>query len=115
MTMRLGAEEKSDPPRLVIAWASRLRGNPSGSHVMNGSFDAGGWPSLLAPLPPWPVAAPYALRSLNCASPAGVIGGTGSGLLFCGPTHAPERSRLGAGPGGSGILGTPSETNPSAT
>src|SRR5439155_18848051 len=98
MRIRFGADPKSIPPRLLTACARRSRGNPSGSHVMNGSFDEGGSPLALARLPPWPVAAPYGLRSLNCASPAGVIGGTGSGLLFCGPTHAPERSRLGAGP-----------------
>src|SRR5688572_29230391 len=32
-----------------------------------------------------------------------------------GPTQAPERSRLGAGPGGFGIAGTPSRMKPSAT
>ena len=45
---------------------------------------------------------------LECASPAGVMGGTGSWMAFWGPTQAPVKSRLGAGPGGSGILGTPS-------
>src|ERR1043166_6809086 len=78
---------------------------------MAGSFDAPGGPSALLPRL---VAMLYALRCLRIASPAGVIGGTGSGLLLVpGPTHAPERSRFGAGPGGFGILGRPSDTNPS--
>src|SRR5581483_361607 len=66
--------------------------------------------------PRWklPLAAPYVLCSLNAAWPAGVIGGTGSGLLLgAGPTHAPDRSCFGAGPGGFGIFGMPSEMNPS--
>src|SRR5947207_12086079 len=113
MRMRPGAEPKSTPPRLVIAYVSTLRGKPSGSQVMYGSFDAPGGPSVL---PPRFVAMLYALRCLTIASPAGVIGGTGSGLLLVpGPTHAPDRSRLGAGPGGFGIFGMPSEMNPSGT
>src|SRR5438477_7354903 len=113
MRMRLGAEPKSTPPRLVLAYVSTLRGKPSGSQVMSGSFDAPGGPSVL---PPRLVAMLYALRCLRIASPAGVIGGTGSGLLLVpGPTHAPGKSRFGAGPGGFGILGMPSEMNPSGT
>src|SRR5688572_22263211 len=110
MSRRSGADPTIKRPRLLTACARRLRGNPRGSHVMNGSFDEGG-----APWEPAPgrVAFPYASRSLNMASPAGVIGGTGSGLLFWGPTHTPERSLVGAGPGGFGILGTPSRMNPS--
>src|SRR6266550_3992004 len=78
---------------------------------MYGSFDAPGGPSVL---PPRLVAMLYALRCLTIASPAGVIGGTGSGLLLVpGPTHAPDRSRFGAGPGGFGIFGMPSDMNPS--
>src|SRR5262245_11802892 len=109
MRMRSGAEPKSVPPRLVIACAIRLRGKPSGSQVMNGSFDSPG-PAACCPRPKLPEAGPYDLFSLNTFSPAGVIGGTGSGLLVVpGPTHAPDRSRFGAGPGGLGILGMPSE------
>src|SRR6266542_1092238 len=78
---------------------------------MYGSFDAPGGPSTLLPRF---VAMLNALRCLTIASPAGVIGGTGSGLLLVpGPTHAPDKSRLGAGPGGFGIFGMPSDTNPS--
>src|ERR1041384_3077013 len=78
---------------------------------MAGSFDAPGGPSALLPRL---VAMLYALRCLRIAWPAGVIGGTGSGLLLVpGPTHAPDRSRFGAGPGGFGIFGMPSDTNPS--
>src|SRR5258705_1692099 len=111
MRMRLGAEPKSTPPRFVIAYVSTLREKPSGSQVMAGSFDAPGGPSALVPRL---VAMLYALRCLRIASPAGVIGGAGSGLLLVpGPTHAPDRSRLGAGPGGLGIFGMPSDTNPS--
>src|ERR1041384_3171441 len=107
MRMRPGAEPKSTPPRLVIANVSTLRGKPSGSHVIDGSLVEPGGPSL--PLPRL-VAVLYALRCLTIASPAGVIGGTGSGLLLVpGPTHAPDRSRFGAGPGGFGIFGMPSE------
>src|SRR5919206_5233389 len=115
MRMRLGAEPKSVPPRAVIACASRLRGKPSGSHVMNGSLDSPGW--SVRPRPPapnCPEAGPNPLRSLNAFSPAGVIGGTGAGLLVvAGPTQAPDRSRFGAGPGGFGIFGMPSDMNPS--
>src|SRR6185436_2980155 len=111
--MRFGAEPNSVPPRAVIAWASRLRGKPSGSHVMNGSLDSPG-PAACCPRPKLPEAAPYPLFSLKTFSPAGVIGGTGSGLfVVAGPTHAPDRSRFGAGPGGFGIFGMPSEMNPS--
>src|SRR5205814_7899825 len=111
MRMRLGAEPKITPPRLVIAYVCTLRGKPRGSHLMAGSFDAPG--SAFALFPRF-VAMLYALRCLRIASPAGVIGGTGSGLLLVpGPTHAPDRSRLGAGPGGFGIFGMPSEMNPS--
>src|SRR5258705_13666531 len=110
MRIRLGAEPKSTPPRLVIAYVRTLRGKPSGSQVMNGSFDAPGGPSA----PPRFVARLYALRCLKIGSPAGVIGGTGPGLLLVpGPTHAPDRSRLGAGPGGCRIFGMPSERKPS--
>src|SRR5687767_14813422 len=105
MSVRFGAAPKMKRPRLLTAWASRLRGNPSGSHVMNGSFEAPRFAFLLA--------SPYGFRSLNSASPAGVIGGTGSGLLSIGPTHTPDRSRVGAGPGGFGIFGMPSRRNPS--
>src|SRR5207237_846983 len=112
MRMRFGAEPKSVPPRLVIACAIRLRGKPSGSHVMNGSLDSPGPPACRPP-PNWPEAGPNPLRSLKARSPAGVIAGTGSGLLVvAGPTHAPDRSRFGAGPGGFGIFGMPSEMNP---
>src|SRR4030095_8113467 len=111
MSMRFGADPKSTPPRLVMPLVSTFRGNPSGSQVMNGSFDAPGGRS--GPFPRF-VDVVYALRCLNIASPAGVIGGAGSGLLLVpGPTHAPDRSRFGAGPGGFGIFGMPSETNPS--
>src|SRR5512138_635817 len=111
MMTRFGADPKSTPPRLVMPFVSTFRGNPSGSQVMNGSFDAPGAPS---PVPPRFVALVYALRCLKIASPAGVIGGAGSGLLLVpGPTHAPDRSRFGAGPGGFGIFGMPSEMNPS--
>src|ERR687885_750386 len=105
MRMRFGADPKSIPPRLLIACASRLRGKPSGSQVMNGSFDSPGC-SLRDPAPKFPEAGPYDLCALNAAWPAGVIGGTTSGLLvFNGPTQAPDRSRFGAGPGGFGIFG----------
>src|SRR5437867_2658920 len=111
MRMRLGAEPKITPPRLVIAYVSTLRGKPSGSQVMAGSFDA---PGSAFALFPRLVARLYALRCLKIASPAGVIGGAGSGLLLVpGPTHTPDRSRFGAGPGGFGIFGMPSDTNPS--
>src|SRR5690242_13752007 len=111
MRMRFGAEPKSTPPRLVTPYVSTLRGKPSGSHVMNGSFDAPGAASWLLPRF---VAVVYAFRCLTIAWPAGVIGGAGSGLLLVpGPTHAPDRSRFGAGPGGFGIFGMPSEMNPS--
>src|SRR5213078_4593378 len=111
MRMRLGAEPKITPPRLVIAYVCTLRGKPRGSHLMAGSFDA---PGSAFALFPRLVAMLYALRCLRIAWPAGVIGGTGSGLLLVpGPTHAPERSRFGAGPGGFGIFGMPSDTNPS--
>src|SRR5919197_628773 len=114
MRIRFGADPNSMPPRLLISWASRLRGKPSGSQVMNGSLDSPGC-SFRDPAPKLPEAGPYALRSLNTRWPAAVIGGTGSGLLvFNGPTHAPDRSRFGAGPGGFGIFGTPSKMNPSA-
>src|ERR1051325_8134787 len=112
MRMRSGAVAKRVPPRLVIACASRFRGNPSGSQVMNGSFDSPG-PSTFPP-PQFPEAGPYDLFSLKAFSPAAVIGGTGSGLFVVpGPTQAPDRSRFGAGPGGFGIFGMPSEMNPS--
>src|SRR5882672_8112986 len=107
--MRFGADPNSTPPRLLTAWAKRFRGNPRGSHVMDGSFDGGRPP----PAEATPAPRKYGLFILNRASPAGVMGGIGSTVVFCGPTQAPERSRLGAGPGGSGILGTPSEINPS--
>src|SRR5205085_11326818 len=111
MRMRFGAEPKITPARLVIACVCTLRGKPSGSHLMAGSFDAPG--SALALLPRL-VARLYALRCLKIASPAGVIGGAGSGLLLVpGPTHTPARSRFGAGPGGFGIFGMPSEMKPS--
>src|SRR5213078_2931124 len=113
MRMRLGAEPKITPPRLVIAYVCTLRGKPRGSHLMAGSFDA---PGSAFALFPRLVAMLYALRCLRIASPAGVIGGTGSGLLLVpGPTHAPDRSRFGAGPGGFGIFGIPSEMKPSFT
>src|SRR5215813_6427607 len=107
MRMRLGAEPNSTPPRLVIAYVSTLRGKPSGSQVMYGSFDSPG--GVSGPFARF-VARLYALRCLKIASPAGVIGGAGSGLLLVpGPTHAPDRSRFGAGPGGFGIFGMPSD------
>src|SRR5215471_18867313 len=110
MRMRFGAAPKITPPRLVTAYVSTWRGKPSGSQVMYGSFDSPGGPS--GPLPRF-VARLYALRCLKIASPAGVNGGTGSGLLLVpGPTHAPDRSRFGAGPGGFGIFGMPSDMNP---
>src|SRR5207237_10114637 len=97
------------PPRLLTAWFRRSRGNPSGSQVMKGSFEAM-WPAesaaAAAPGPAWT----YGLFCLNRASPTGVIGGIGARETFWGPTQAPVRSCLGAGPGGLGILGTPSAT-----
>src|ERR1051325_7297977 len=107
MRIRLGAEPNSIPPRLVIAYVCTLRGKPRGSHLMAGSFDAPG--SAFALLPRL-VARLYALRCLKIASPAAVMGGAGSGLLLVpGPTHTPDRSRFGAGPGGVGIFGVASE------
>src|SRR5882762_7888705 len=94
MRMRPGAEPKSIPPRLVIAYVSTLRGKPSGSQVMDGSFDAPGGPSL----PPRLVALLYALRCLTIASPAGVIGGTGSGLLLVPASASRDDHHQAAGP-----------------
>src|SRR5262245_39095370 len=109
MRTRFGADPNNVPPLIVIAWARRLRGNPSGSQVVNGSFVGGSSPALA-------FAGRYASCVLNTAWPAGVIAGTGSGLfVFIGPTHAPVRSRLGAGPGGFGIFGTPSAMKPGGT
>src|ERR1019366_9789417 len=107
--MRFGADPNSIPPLLLTAWAKRSRGNPRGSQVIVGSF-VGGRPPPAAATAAKPK---YGLFILYRDSPEGVMGGIGSTLVLCGPTQAPERSRLGAGPGGSGILGTPSEINPS--
>src|SRR5436190_10740885 len=112
MSVRSGAEPKVTAPRLSMDCPSSPRGNPSGSHVMNGSFDT----CSVGGFGPPRVASPYDLRSLKAARPAGVIGGIGSGLPALsagaparGPTHVPDRSRFGAGPGGFGIFTTPWE------
>src|SRR6185295_20017275 len=112
MSVRSGADPKVRAPRVSIDCPSRLRGNPSGSQVMNGSFDS----FSVEAFAPVLVAAPYDLCSLKAAWPAGVIGGIGSGLPALsagaparGPTHVPDRSRFGAGPGGFGIFTTPWE------
>src|SRR5438045_1311409 len=76
MRMWSGAEPKSVSPRLVIACAIRLRGKPSGSHVMKGSLDSP-TPAACCPRPKLPEAMPYPLRSLKAFLSAGVIGGVG--------------------------------------
>src|SRR5579885_2307537 len=95
MTMRLGTGSNQTPCLFWKAWAMMPRVRPRGSQVTKGSLVAAR------------VTADWDLFNLKRASPAGVRGGITGRTVFSGPIQAPVRSRLGAGPGGLGILGTP--------
>src|ERR1700722_6410024 len=93
MAILLGSCANHIPP-LITGWFRMLRGIPSGSQLWNGSLVAARVYSLSG------------LLSLNRACPAGVIGGNSPATALSGPTQAPYKSCLGAGPGGLGIFGT---------
>jgi len=83
----------------VIACAPQVRG-ADGSQVMNGSFDPRAHLTT-----PWPLAAPYAFRSLNTLSRPPSSEARIRLVAGAGPTHDPGDPVFGAGPGGFGIFG----------
>src|ERR1700682_2763254 len=65
---------------------SILRGKPSGSHPLEGSFDSATGNSLVL------------LCRRNCSCPQGVMGATSLIFGTTSPAQKPVRSRRGAGP-----------------